>query len=229
MEDISEFAPVTYQKDIDRVYGELGAKTVSVYGIAYDNLATVFSTERVQKNELVLKLVDGSIAGLAAGARVDLLFGLDEGQFLIQTEVVRVEKLTGEPDRLITKLDAALRRLQRRNHFRAPVRKSQRVQFSIDRSPEPWLVVEAIDLSAGGIRMKWPVEYAAPEPNRQLKTRLELRGVRDLLITAHVRSVARTSDGTFVGLEFEKLKPVDEQAIVTVCVQLRRDAQPSLR
>lgn len=165
------------------------------------------------------------VAGESIELQFSIFSGLAEGQYRVNSKIKDVSGSKG--NQVTVPLGAELYRLQRRNNFRTRIPVGERVVLklvSINSSGRYSGDLDALDLSAGGMRLKWPTaQIPKPSVGDELKGKVILPNSREIDVIAHVRTIMPTGAvGVSVGVQFQKLAMRDEQTIITACVQMNR-------
>ncbi|MEK7356434.1 MAG: hypothetical protein AAB250_08290, partial [Bdellovibrionota bacterium] len=146
MSDAFEFQPVTFDKERDRVFGDLAKHPILVSAWVPGEPPVTCHVTEVRSKEIALQLVTGDGRGARVGGPIELLFSLDDGQFHHVTELTKVNG-----DRWEISRSGQLGKLQRRNNFRATVPHGARIAFKLASigTNSVKMDVPIIDLSAG--------------------------------------------------------------------------------
>lgn len=238
----SDFRQVTFDKELARVLEQLGSKSVTLSGVTDDQNQFIFNVLLVSGDKLTVDAIAPVSRGLVVGEAVDIAFGLDDGQYLVKTKVESVDA-NGHP---VLPLGKAVYRLQRRNNFRVRIPERSGVSFKLlshGTRAFTRLNLKPLDLSAGGIRVRWQ-GHGTDQPDRpkvgdQIGCLLGLPGGKQLELFGTIRvvykidrdDVAAADDGSRsgdgggdleAGIEFQNLSVRDEQTLLFACLQLQR-------
>ncbi|HRK07028.1 MAG TPA: hypothetical protein PLZ57_04610 [Pseudobdellovibrionaceae bacterium] len=249
------FENVTDVDEVARVLNEANVRGVAVFasivapgGFTRDY---EFSIKAVKGSRLVLTPTAASGAPspstvpqllpkeIQPGLELELIFSISTGQYAIR-DIIADSSLTT----ITVNAAKSLLRQQRRRDFRVPIRHGV-VQCFLQRvhavRVAPELPLNLLDLSAGGMKLMWPLE-GLPEikPGAEIAGRLKLSPGREVDFTAKLvalfpateatpatqadsqtQSVAQS--GTPGGFEFDGLKQDEARAILFTCLQLHRE------
>ena len=229
MPDTNDFSLVSFEKDRERAFEELSHKAVLVTGWKATSKPLFFHVQRVDQATVSLTVVDGDTRSAKAGDAVEILFSIDEGQYHWRTELHHVTA-----DGWSLAKSGELFRLQRRSNFRTSVPKGYKASFllksfkthSISATP-----LELVDVSAGGARVGWSTAgLSAPSKGDSISGVLSTPGGRQIEVFGIVKSVLADGDhpAAQIGVEFQNLSGRDEQALLHLCLQIRRVSAPVL-
>lgn len=224
MNESNDFSRVESERDFERILNELKSGKVHGIGLTDDNLTWQFQILSVHERKLTLKLREPSARVLKAHEPLQFLFGLSDGQYMVKT---RVEPESDQSSTFVL-LGTEVFRLQRRNNFRADVPISARISLQIPnpKTPQRPHEMPAINLSAGGVRVKWSLGVLpAPQVGESvqgalnlptLSERIDVRGVVRVLIPVSQNEV-------YVGIEFLDLGVDDQKTLLFLCMKLARE------
>ena len=222
MSDSNDFQPVTFAKDRERVFQELGQKPVLVTAWTSGGRPLFFHVHSVEQNRVSLTVVEGDGADGSKGEIVEVLFSLDDGQYHLRSQIIEASRelwsVSSEGD---------LSRLQRRNNFRTTVPKGSKTVFRLTGMKTQTIQrtdLTLIDISAGGARVRWPSGgLIPPTEGDALSAQINTPG-REIEVFGIVKSIRIDADSgeTDVGVEFHNLSGRDEQALLQLCLQIRR-------
>lgn len=228
MSEVSKFALVTFEKEQQKVFDDLGSKSIILFCFTMDRAEFRFNVRVVRGDVLYVDAVASMRRDLIRNERIDVLFGLNDGLYLLRAEV----ESGHEPILLRFNRATSLYRLQRRLNFRTQVLPETRVFFRLT-TPKEGLIMplelQVLDLSVGGARVLWPrPAVISPAPGARLSGVLSIPSKDIALeIDAVVKSLfAPDESGVPVGLKFDKLKVQDEKALLFACVQIHRSQAP---
>lgn len=222
--DTNDFDLVNFEKDRDRAFDELNSRGALVTGWQSPAGRPVFfQVQGIDPTGVRLTVIDGDGLDGTAGQTVELLFALDDGQYHWKTPL-----LESTHDRWTIDRGGDLWRLQRRNNFRTTVPRGYKADFMLrtlkthQLTPTP---IALADVSAGGARLHWPKAGVSPVALQDsLSGTLAVPGSRTIEIFGIVKSVlVDPSTGQVqAGLEFQNVSGRDEQALLHLCLQIRR-------
>lgn len=221
--DSLEFLPVTFDKERDRVFGDLASRPVLVSAWVTNEPPVTCHVTEVRSKEIALQIVNGDSRGARVDARVELLFSLDDGQFHLASTLTKVNGDRWEVSRAGT-----LGKLQRRNNFRATVPHGARIVFKLASVGTQSFKADfqIVDLSAGGMRLQWPAGGAIPlKENDAISGTVSTPG-RSVEVFGKVKTLIQDDRGARVGVEFQNVSGKDEQSLLFLCLQLRRASEP---
>jgi c-di-GMP-binding flagellar brake protein YcgR len=230
MSDTNDFSLVSFDKDRERAFDELAQKSVLVTGWTATSKPLFFQVQRVDQMTVSLTIIDGDGLSARDGDAGEFLFSIDEGQYHWRTEIHRA---TAEGWSLSK--GGELFRLQRRSNFRTTVPKGYKASLLLKAfkthtiTPTP---LELVDVSAGGVRVRWPsAGLSQPSQGDSLSGIVGTPGGRQIEVFGIVKSVLTDVDSntTQIGVEFQNLSGRDEQALLHLCLQIRRHSAPALR
>ncbi len=230
MADSNDFALVSFDKDRDRAFDELAQKSVLVTGWTSTSKPLFFQVQRVDEQTVSLTIIDGDGLSAKDGDSAEFLFSIDDGQYHWRTDIHRA---TVDGWSLVKA--GELYRLQRRSNFRTSVPKGYKASLLLKSfkthtiTPTP---LELIDVSAGGVRVKWPASgLSAPSQGDSLAGLLGTPGGRQVEVFGIVKSVLTDVDSgpVQIGVEFQNLSGRDEQSLLHLCLQIRRSTAPVIR
>jgi hypothetical protein len=167
--------------------------------------------------------------GLNVGSRVEVIFGLVDGQYAIRDVVEAVSMTTFTVD-----ASRNLLRLQRRKDFRDSV-KNEGLRF-VKKTPklnEPALEFKLLDLSAGGLRLVWstglgpvPALGTLLEGTLHLSTQktadVQIKLVKNHGPEAELSSGVSSGRGYALSFQFQNLSQEDSRAILFACLFIHR-------
>lgn len=224
MGDMDDFQPVTFQKELDKVISDLRMKPIPVAGLTDDLVEVQLKVKSLQTKTIELEITDVTKRALKAGEILQLLFGLPDGQFLIRATIASVAggSFSASFDQIF--------KLQRRNNFRAKVPPTSTIVLrmtSFKSSTAHRSALAVMDLSAGGVRVKWPATgLPVPAANDQLAGTLSLPQGREVEVFGTIKNVATVDGGFQVGVGFQNMSVRDEQALLFLCMQLQKAQSP---
>lgn len=222
MADTNDFLPVTFEKDKERVFQELAIKPVLVTGWTTGGRPVFFHVHGVHEKVLRLTVVEGDGAEGTAGDIVEILFSLDDGQYHL-TSTLQVSL----HDEWSVSTEGNLSRLQRRENFRTSVPRGNKAVFRLTGMKTQTINrtdLVLIDISAGGARVKWPKGgLSLPHEGDAVSGEINTPG-RDIEVFGILKSVRVDADTNEmdIGIEFHNLSGRDEQALLQLCLQIRR-------
>ncbi len=228
--DTNDFQLVSFDKDRERAFDELAIKSVLVTGWTATSRPLFFHVQRVDVKTVNLTVVDGDGLSGQANEDVEILFSIDDGQYHWRTKLIKAT-----PELWSLAKEGELSRLQRRNNFRTSVPKGYKALLLLKAlkthtiSPTE---LQLIDVSAGGSRIQWPAAgLAPPASGDSLSGILTTPGGRQIEVFGIVKNVMTDVDSGVVqaGLEFQNLSGRDEQALLHLCLQIRRAQAPVLK
>jgi c-di-GMP-binding flagellar brake protein YcgR len=225
--DSNQFELITSQRDRERILAEISVKGTVVILQTDDRQNYAFRVLELAGNKLALNPhprpstpVQNPTRELKKGESVEVLFGLNDGQYLMRLPVVQ----SIEPS-VVLELVGEIHRLQRRANFRTIIPTNERVFYRLAGTAGSKPVdLTCVDLSAGGMRVRWPESGApSPTPNSEWNGVLHVTDGRTIETRAVIRNVFPT-DGAYalVGMEFQGLPTRDQQTLVFVCMQMFR-------
>jgi c-di-GMP-binding flagellar brake protein YcgR len=230
--EANEFRHVTVAKELAKLLEDIRLSVDSLVGQTADHNQFMFRVSGVTADliETILVPQPGVPSrGLSNGEAIELIFGSSDGSYLVRT-VVRL----GTADGVIFQLGNEVFRLQRRNNFRTAIPVGVKVAYKVQTFKHgivpPNTSLAAIDLSAGGLRLKWPASgLAAPNENDHLGGTLTLLNGKSLELFGLVKTLLPQSDGSLhVGIEFQNASLRDEQTLLFAAVQIQREHAPRL-
>lgn len=181
------------------------------------------------KHKIDSQVPELSRAGIfSVGASIEIVFALIDGQYAIRD---KIRDLT--PTTFTVDASAGLLRLQRRKDFRVAVaRGAMRFQLSGSGRSASSISLELIDLSAGGLRLRWP-QVAGPIPSvgEKLCGDLFLKsGEADPAISVTlifikdqgVDAPLKPELGHALSFKFESLSQDDARMVLFACVGVYR-------
>lgn len=222
MSDSNDFQPVTFEKERERVFQDLVLKPVLVTAWTPGLRPLFFHVHGVDSAGLHLTVVDGDGAEGSQGDIVELLFSMDDGQYHLRTELKAALH-----DRWTVGMDGELSRLQRRSNFRTMVPRGFQALLKVTGIKTRQIQktdMALIDISAGGARVRWPKSgLVLPHEGDALSAEVRTPGreIEVFGIVKNIRLDADTGDMD-VGLEFHNISGRDEQALLQLCLQIRR-------
>ena len=230
MSDTNDFLLVSFDKDRQRAFDELALKNVLVTGWTASSKPLFFHVQKVEEMTVSLTIVDGDGLSGKEGESAEFLFSLDDGQYHWATKLHRTDASTW----MLVK-GGELSRLQRRNNFRTNVPKGYKASLllksfkthTISATP-----LELVDVSAGGVRVHWPKGgLSQPAQGDSMAGIIAAPGGRQIEVFGLAKSIITDVDtgAMQVGLEFQNLSQRDEQALLHLCLQIRRDVAPAIR
>jgi c-di-GMP-binding flagellar brake protein YcgR len=225
----NDFTPVSFDKDRELAFEGLANKAVLVTGWVASSRPLFFHVQRVDVMTVNLTIVDGDGLSAATGDSVELLFSLDDGQYHWRTKI----HIASAHEWSLAK-GGELSRLQRRNNFRTNVPKGYKanlVMKSFKTHTISRTELQLVDVSAGGARVRWPAGLSMPAQGDSLAGVLSEAGGRQIEVFGIIKSVLTDVDtgATQAGLEFQNLSGRDEQALLHLCLQIRRTQAPVLK
>jgi hypothetical protein len=223
-----DLQPITFDKDRERFWGELvegvqlGREQV-VTTITLDHHPYQFRLKEASGQMLSLVSAAPTNREIKVGEELQLAIGLDEGQFFIRSYVQNAEH---GMIRIPFRIDTELFLLQRRASLRANVLPDSRVQFEIassgSRPLNPLIPLRPLNLSAGGMRLQWPLlDLGEPKVGQGLSGFLMIQS-RRVEVFGSIQTVYPDGHAVQVGLAFQNLSLRDEQALLFLCLELRR-------
>ncbi|MES2963538.1 MAG: PilZ domain-containing protein [Bdellovibrionota bacterium] len=221
--DPLEFQTVTFDKERDRVFGDLAARPVLLSAWVMGEPPVSCHVTEVRSTEIALQLVSGDGRGARVGASVELLFSLDEGQYHLATTLTKVNE-----DRWEVSRAGQLGKLQRRNNFRATVPHGARIVFKLASIGTNTIKMDVpiVDLSAGGMRLHWPATGVPPLRETEALSGTVWTPGRSVEVFGKVKTFIPDDRGARVGVEFQNVSGKDEQSLLFLCLQLRRQSEP---
>jgi c-di-GMP-binding flagellar brake protein YcgR len=230
MSDTNDFQLVSFDKDRERAFGELAQRGVLVTGWTATSRPLFFHVQGVDSSRVNLTVVDGDGLAGRAGDSAEFLFSLDDGQYHWRTTLAAVTR-----DAWSLAKGGELSRLQRRNNFRTAVPRGYKATLLL-RSFKAHTIsqteLQLVDVSAGGARVQWPsAGLSQPSQGDSLSGLLAIPGGRQIEIFGLVKSVLTDVDtkAVQIGIEFQNLSGRDEQALLHLCLQIRRAFAPVLK
>jgi c-di-GMP-binding flagellar brake protein YcgR len=227
MSDTNDFALVSFEKDRERAFEELSHKAVLVTGWTATSKPLFFHVQRVEPMTVTLTIIDGDSLSARDGEPVEILFSIDEGQYHWRTQLQHV---TAQGWSVVR--GGELFRLQRRSNFRTSVPKGYKATLLLKSFKTHTIsatALELVDVSAGGARVRWPAAgLSAPSQGDSLSGVLSTPGGRQIEVFGLVKSVLSEGDkaAAQIGVEFQNLSGRDEQALLHLCLQIRRVTAP---
>ena len=222
-ENSREFKPVDFEKERDRVFSDLAVRPVLVTAWVGKERPIFCHVVEIRDRVIKLQIVAGDPRGASAGVPTELMFSLDEGQFHLITKMVQAE---GE--RWHVAQDGQLLKLQRRNNFRATIPFGAKIAFKMTShktKAAPKTEVALIDLSAGGARLRWPTARGPIQIDDSLTGLVSTPG-REVEVFGVVKTIVAEEGGFQVGVQFHNVSQRDEQALLFLCLQMRRLSEP---
>ncbi len=225
--DANDFMPVNFEKDRERAFADLVLQPVLVTAWTTSSKPIFFQAQGSNETGFLLALVEGDAMAGRADDDVEVLFSLDDGQYYWKTKIV-----TAWVDRWTLQKGGELSRLQRRNNFRTTLPAGYKANLLLKAlktrtlTPTPLALV---DVSAGGVRLRWPnAGLAQPAEGDSLSGVLTTPGGRQIDVFGIIKSVTTdASNGEVqVGVEFQNVSGRDEQALLHLCLQIRREFTP---
>ncbi len=221
----NDFALVSFEKDRERAFENLLLQPVLVTAWTTTSKPVFFQAVSSDHSGVQLKLVEGDPMSALAGDEIEILFSLDDGQFHWKTKLIQPW-----PDRWTVALGGELFRLQRRDNFRTSVprgyRKAHFILKALKNLPLTPTEMMLVDVSAGGVRVKWPAAgLTKPLVGETLSGVLTTPGGRQIDIFGIVKSVQADLEtpNVNVGIEFQNVSGRDEQVLLQLCLQIRRE------
>jgi len=230
MSDSNDFVIVSFDKDRERAFDELAQKSVLVTGWTSTSKPLFFHVQKVDEMTVNLTIVDGDGLSGHQGDDVELLFSLDDGQYHWRTKIQHADAGTWS----LVK-GGELSRLQRRNNFRTSVPKGYKAILLLKSfkthtvSPTE---IQLVDVSAGGVRLQWPAGgLSQPAQGDSLAGVVSAPGGRQIEVFGIIKNLLADVDtgALQVGVEFQNLSGRDEQALLHLCLQIRRASAPVVR
>lgn len=222
--DSNDFSPVTFAKDRERTIADLGARPLPVTAWIKNAKPLAFQALGINDAGLLLKIVDGDGQTGKAGDAVEVLFSVEDGQYHWTTKIVQAWV-----DRWLLDKGGELSRLQRRNNFRVSVPPSFKASFQLKsvNAQSPAAAVAAlavVDMSAGGARVVWPKTLALAAVGDMLTGTLMLPDALQIDVSGSIKNLRTdvVTGAVHAGVEFQKLSGRDEQALLHLCLQIRR-------
>ena len=228
--DTNDFQIVSFDKDRERAFEELAVKSVLVTGWTATSRPLFFQVQRIDVMSVNLTVVDGDGLSGQANEPAEILFSLDDGQYHWATTILKTT-----PELWSLAKGGNLSRLQRRNNFRTSVPKGYKAVLLLKALKTHTITqteLQLIDVSAGGARVQWPAAgLALPAQGDSLSGIFATPGGRQIEVFGIVKSVLTDVDTGVVqaGLEFQNLSGRDEQALLHLCLQIRRSQTPVLK
>lgn len=223
----SEFQKVTFEKEREKILSDLYTKSIQLSGLTDDRRELLFKVKTLDGENLVLEFAEPTVKGVKPGQALQVVFGLADGLFLFLTKADRVEG-----GRIHAKVGPELYKMQRRNNFRALVPPDANVVFrvaSFNTQTFPKKELSGVDLSAGGIRLRWNSGLPQPKVEDQLSGWLRLPTGKELELFGTIRTVFVRDGDIDVGVEFQNLSIRDEQTLLFICMQMLRGQTPAAR
>jgi c-di-GMP-binding flagellar brake protein YcgR len=228
--DTNDFQLVSFDKDRERAFDDLAMKSVLVTGWTATSRPLYFQVQRVDVMSVNLTVVDGDGLSGKANESAEVLFSLDDGQYHWRTTLINATATLWSLAK-----GGELSRLQRRNNFRTSVPKGYKAVLLLKALKTHTISqteLQLIDVSAGGARVQWPAAgLAPPSQGDSLSGIMATTGGRQIEVFGIVKSVMTDVDSGVVqaGLEFQNLSGRDEQALLHLCLQIRRSQAPVLK
>ena len=225
-QDTNDFQPVNFEKDRERAFQDLASASVIVTAWTTNGRPLFFHAQGFSDTGFTMTVVEGDGQSGRAGDDVEVLFSLDDGQYHWKTKIVKawVDRWTLEPS-------GELSRLQRRSNFRTSLPRHYKAALQLrtfkTRSISP-TDLKLVDVSAGGVRVAWAKALTPPSEGDSLSGLLAAPGGRQIEIFGIIKSV-RTDSETgelFAGVEFQNVSGRDEQSLLHLCLQIRREIVP---
>lgn len=228
MDETQDLQHITFDKDRERVWHELNEIVLQgreqiVTAITADHHAYQFHLREVNTQMLGLQSAAPTNRELKVGEAIQLAIGLDDGQYFLRSHV---ENQDLGLIRVPFRDDTELLLLQRRGSLRAKVPLDSRVMFEISSSgtkpQNPLLPIRPINLSAGGMRLQWPLlELGEPVAGQQVGGFMMIQS-RRIEVFGYIQTVFPDGHAVQVGIAFQNLSVRDEQALLFLCLDLRR-------
>jgi c-di-GMP-binding flagellar brake protein YcgR len=225
--DNAEFRPVTFKKEIDNILIELASKAVSLAGLSEDQHQFQFKIRHVADDVVYVEAIAPVGRALKPNEPLQILFGLPDGLYLVKTRVAEANL-----DQVSFQFGPEVFRLQRRNNFRTILPTSYKISYRLtglkNQSVKAGSELALVDLSAGGMRVTWSApELVGPAEGDAVAGILILPTGRQLELFGTVKTIIQGSNtSTQIGIEFQNLSVRDEQTLLFVCMQVRREQQP---
>ncbi|MBN8539472.1 MAG: hypothetical protein J0L82_03720 [Deltaproteobacteria bacterium] len=237
---MSDFAAVTSPDEISRILKIAQADQAEIHCEVSRGKSIALEIRGLHDSNLVLGLKKqaGTVApllnavfsgGLKAGVPMEIVISLVDGQYAIRDVVTDVSMTT-----FTLNAGQSLLKLQRRSDFRVGVRPDDlRFKTKINGVDASLLL---LDLSAGGMRVLWPLPFGPATEGAVLAGRLYLsppseRGseseksadVSAVIIRDHgAESQTRPQDGRAVSFKFQNLGLDDARTVLFACLSVHR-------
>lgn len=237
---MSDFAAVTSPDEISRILKIAQADQAEIHCEVARGKSIALEIRGLHDTNLVLglKKVSGTAVpllssafpgGLSAGVPMEIVISLVDGQYAIRDVVTDVSMTT-----FTLSAGRSLLKLQRRSDFRVGVRADDfRFATKIDGVDVKLLL---LDLSAGGMRVVWPLPLGPATEGAVLSGRLSLspkseRGtttektadVTAVIVRNHgAESQTRPQDGNAVSFKFQNLGLEDGRTVLFACLSVHR-------
>lgn len=237
---MSDFAAVTSPDEISRIlkvaqadHGEIHCEVsrgksiaLEIRGLHGTHLVLGLKKIAPTGSALLSSVFPG---GLAAGVPMEIVISLVDGQYAIRDVVSDVSMTT-----FTVNASGSLLKLQRRSDFRVGVRADDfRFITKIDGAE---VRLQLLDLSAGGMRLLWPLVNRPAKEGELLAGRLSLsppseRGsglekmadVTALIVRDHgVENATRPQDGHAVSFKFQNLGLENGRTVLFACLSVHR-------
>lgn len=240
-----EFATIKAPEEIARILKLAETLKVEVYGEVTESVnspVVELDIRGISGTKIVLglkrepgepvRLLSGAFPnGLKAGSRVEIIFGLVDGQYAIRDVVEDVSLST-----FTVSAENNLLRLQRRKDFRVAVRNEGLKFFKVEKSDSPKPRGDAkpfeyslLDLSAGGLRLLWPTSVEpVPALGTVIQGTLRLSPEKSVdvairLVKNHgIESAARPDLGYALSFQFQNLPQEEARAVLFTCLFIHR-------
>lgn len=228
MAENHDLQQITFDKDRERVWTELNeivsqGREQIVTAITKDHHAYQFHLRALSSQHLGLQSAAPSNRELKVNEEIQLAIGLDDGQYFLRSYVESHELgLIRVPFRKETELLL----LQRRSSLRANLSPESRIAFEVSSSgskpQNPLLPLRPINLSAGGMRIQWPLlELGEPKMGQQVGGFMMIQS-RRIEVFGYIQTIFPDGHAVQVGIAFQNLSVRDEQALLFLCLELRR-------
>jgi len=237
---MSDFLAVTSPDEISRILKIAQADQAEIHCEVPRGKSIALEIRGLHGNNLVLglKKQTGTLVpllstvfpgGLKAGGPMEIVIKLVDGQYAIRDVVADVSMTT-----FTLNAGRSLLKLQRRSDFRVGVRPDDlRFKTKIDGVDASLLL---LDLSAGGMRVLWPLQFGPAQEGAILTGRLHLsppleRGsdseksadVAAVIVRDHgAESPIRPQDGHAVSFKFQNLGQDDARTVLFACLSVQR-------
>jgi hypothetical protein len=237
---MSDFAAVTSPDEISRILKIAQTDKAEIHCEVSRGKSIALEIRGLHGSSLVLglKKQTGNLVpllstvfpgGLKAGVPMEVVISLVDGQYAIRDVVADVSMTT-----FTLNAGRSLLKLQRRSDFRVGVRPDDlRFKTKIDGVDASLLL---LDLSAGGMRVLWPLPFGPAQEGAVLTGRLllspPLERRTDLEKSADIAAVIvrdhgaespiRPQDGNAVSFKFQNLGQDDARTILFACLSVHR-------
>lgn len=219
----ADFAPITSERERARLIEALSSKAVTIVAEAGGGLKCSFRLKEIRGEKLVMTELEPLARRLKPAEKIELVFGLADGLYLLKTIVEQ-----SDSSATVVPVGNQMFRQQRRNNFRANLALKTKIIYKTEKAlslnlDKP-MELELLDLSAGGMRVKWPLQWVLKaHVGETLTGKLSLPGGKVLELKGIVRNVFPEGAGFQpVGLEFLDVSGDAEQSLLFACMQLYR-------